>query len=183
MHPQLDAIVREFESARERLRALQAVVPPERLGARPGPERWSAAECVAHLNLTSSATIPLLREGIERARLLPAAEPQARFRRDLFGWLIWKAQAPGKYKVATKAAFVPGAATPVRDLVAEFERLHDEQIGLVRAADRLPLDRVRIVSPFDARVRYNLYAAFSILARHQHRHLRQAEEAAALPTG
>jgi len=34
---------------------------------------------------------------------------------------------------------------------------------------------VRVTSPFNARVRYNLYACFTILPRHQHRHLWQAE--------
>jgi len=37
------------------------------------------------------------------------------------------------------------------------------------------LSQVRVTSPFNARVRYNLYACFTILPRHQHRHLWQAE--------
>ena len=32
-----------------------------------------------------------------------------------------------------------------------------------------------MTSPFNARMRYNLYAGFSTLPRHQHRHLQQAE--------
>jgi hypothetical protein len=45
----------------------------------------------------------------------------------------------------------------------------------VHEAEGLPLHRVKIVSPFNARVRYNLFSALSILPRHQHRHLWQAE--------
>jgi hypothetical protein len=48
----------------------------------------------------------------------------------------------------------------------------------VRAADGLPIDAVKITSPVDARARYNVFAALSIMARHQHRHLWQAEQAA-----
>jgi hypothetical protein len=61
--------------------------------------------------------------------------------------------------------------------MAEFDRLQEEQIAFVRQADGLPLGRVKIISPFNARLRYNLFACFSILPRHQHRHLRQAERA------
>ena len=64
------------------------------------------------------------------------------------------------------------------ELVAEFERWQTEQIALVRHADGLPIHAVKITSPVDARARYNVFAALSILARHQHRHLWQAEQAA-----
>jgi len=43
------------------------------------------------------------------------------------------------------------------------------------AADGLPLSHVRISSPFNPRLRYDLYACFTILPRHPHRHLWQAE--------
>ena len=49
---------------------------------------------------------------------------------------------------------------------------------VTRQADGLPLDRILVESPFDARVRYNLYSALVMLPRHQHRHLDQAEAAA-----
>ena len=48
--------------------------------------------------------------------------------------------------------------------------------GFARAADGLPLGKVKVASPFDPRARYNLYSCFVILPRHQVRHLEQAEE-------
>ena len=38
-------------------------------------------------------------------------------------------------------------------------------------------DKVKLVSPFNARLKYNALAAFRILAAHQRRHLWQAERA------
>jgi hypothetical protein len=52
-------------------------------------------------------------------------------------------------------------------------------IACVREADRLPIDRVTLRSPFDARVTCNLYAALTLIPRHQQRHVLQAEHAAA----
>jgi hypothetical protein len=60
--------------------------------------------------------------------------------------------------------------------VSEFERLQREQLVLAREADSLAIDRVKIASPFNPRFRYNLFSALSILPRHQHRHLWQAEQ-------
>ena len=176
MYLQLNAIVADLRSAERRLRALQERVPPDAWSQRPAPERWSPAECVAHLNLTSEAFLPLLRKGLEDARRL--GRSQVRYRRDLFGWLIWRIVSPsGRFKTRTAAAFVPSRDQPAHALVAEFERLQAEVIACVRAAEDVPIDRVKLVSPFDARARYNLYAAMTIIPRHQHRHLLQAERA------
>ena len=59
MHPQLDLVADEYRSAQARLHELVRAVPEERWGRRADPARWSVAECVAHLNLTSMAYLPL----------------------------------------------------------------------------------------------------------------------------
>jgi hypothetical protein len=177
VQPQLEEIAAEFESASVRLRDLQRRLDPGAWNRRPAPEQWSPAECVAHLNLTASAMLPLLRQGLENARRLQRTAG-ARYRRDLMGWLLWRAtSAPGRFKSKTIPAFVPSSGRPIAEVVAEFDRLQAEQIALTRQAEGLPIDRVKIVSPFNASVRYNVFSALSILSRHEHRHLWQAEQA------
>ena len=177
MHAQLQAVIDEFDAAQLRLHALVPAASPEWWSQRPAADRWSAAQCVAHLNLTSAGYLPLLDEAIDRGRRLPPAADRS-FRRDPAGWLLWKSMAPPvRFRVKTTAAFIPmGSSTPA-DLIAEFDRLQREQMARVKSADGLPLDRLKIASPFNARLRYNLYACLTILPRHQHRHLWQAEEA------
>jgi hypothetical protein len=180
MNPQLETIAEELRGASERLRRLTGAVPEEAWTRRPEPGRWSPAECVAHLNLTSAAYLPLLEEAIEEGRRLPGAG-ERRYRRDPIGWLLWKTMGPpARMRVKTTAPFIPEAVATREELTADFERLQAEQLACVEAADGLPLDRIRIRSPFDPRMRYNLYAALTILPRHQHRHLWQAERAAGL---
>lgn len=181
MSPQLAVIEQQFEDARERVRSLVARVTAEALLKRPAPASWSALECVAHLNLTSQAFVPLLRTAIEAAARLRLPAPD-RYRLDPAGWLVSRLAGPqlriGPWRlgrVATTAGFVPGADLWVAEVVATFERLQDEQVALLGASDGRPIDRVKIQSPFDARVRYSAYSAFVILPRHQMRHLDQAE--------
>lgn len=177
MHPQLRAVIDEFERARARLHMLATTVPAGRWAERPHPARWSVSECIAHLNLTSAAYVPLLRDGIARARRAKGSAPR-RYRRDLVGWLLWKSTGPPvRFRMTTTAPFVPAGADPPERLIAEADRLQDEQIARVREADGLPIGLVRIASPFDPRLKYNLYACLTILPRHQHRHLWQAEQA------
>ena len=175
MHPQLSELESEFNSALVRLHQLRKDVPSSSWSRRPAPERWSPGECVAHLNLTSATMMPIVRAGLEEARRSGAPAP-ARYRRDLVGWLLWKSLGQvGRFKTTTIPAWVPSGDRPPDDLVAEFERWQADQIACVRESEGLPIQAVKITSPVDARARYNVFSALSILARHQHRHLWQAE--------
>ncbi len=181
MDPQLGAVIGDLEAAEMRLRRLRETLPGDAWHLRPAASRWSPAECVAHLNLTSRALIPLLRAGLEH----PAARAPrtaSRYRRDPVGWLIWRLVSPsGGVRTRTVQAFVPGPeATPPEMLIGEFAQLQSEVIGCVRAANGLPIDRVKVVSPFDGRVRYSLFSALTVVPRHQHRHLLQAETAGSM---
>ena len=177
MHPQLEVIIREFEAAHNRLRSLAEAVPQGYWAQRPDPSRWSIAERIAHLNLTSSAYLPHLRDGMAQARGCKGGAPR-RYRRDPIGWFLWRgAGPPVRFRVKTTPPFVPTVAKAPGELIAEFERLQAAQLACAREADGLPVDRIKITSPFDARLKYNLYACLTILPQHQHRHLGQAEQA------
>ena len=177
MHRQLQALMNEFDAARQRLRVLVKIAPEKYWLRRPGPERWSMTECLAHVNLTSAAYLPILRDGIARAEGLGRSGP-AGYHHDFFGWLLWKSSGPPvRFRVKTAAAFIPLHDKSLGEVFADFDRYHEEQLACVRDADGLPLSQVKIVSPFRAGLTYNLYSCLRILPRHQHRHLWQAEQA------
>ena len=177
MDGQLQAIIDDLESARARLHALRASVSRDAWCARPGADRWSAGDCVQHLNLASQAILPLLSEGVAHAQ---PGRLAGSYRRDAWGWLIAKAIAPASpVRMRSEPAFVPVVDQPAEAAIAEFERFQDALIACVHAAEHRAIDRVTIVSPLDASgLRYNLYSALTLVARHQHRHLLQAERAA-----
>lgn len=178
---QLDAVVSAFERAQARLHRVAAAVPDDRWPVRADPTRWSVAECVAHLNLTGRAYVPLLSRALDQARALGGAAPP-RYRQGFLGWLVALAVGPQPRflprrwgRARTIPAFVPSGDLPRDQVVAEFDRLQAAQVALVQAARGLPLEGVSIPSPFNARIRYNTYACFVLLPRHQQRHLDQAE--------
>jgi hypothetical protein len=79
MHPQLQAIVDDFGRAETRLHRLVGGVSADAWSRRPEPSRWSIAECVTHLHLTSAACLPRLRDALLHGRGMREGAP-ARYR-------------------------------------------------------------------------------------------------------
>jgi len=177
MHPQLQAIADEFHFATARLHALTRAVPAERWPVRRHPERWSVAECVAHLNLTGGAYAALFPDAIARAKALGPAPTGVSYHRDFWSWVLAQTIGPKvRFRMKTPPSFIPQAVALVPDLVREFERWQGVQLDTLAALDGLRLNEVKLVSPFNAKVSYNIYGCFSFLPAHQHRHLLQAEQ-------
>ena len=173
-----------MELAQTRLRRLTDRVSEDAWNRHPETGGWSAADCVEHLNLTSRAYLPLFRDAIAEARQLRGG-PVTHYRKDALGWFMTQMVGPMRHigklrlmKVKTTPPFVPRGGQSRTDLLSEFVRLQADIITHIRTADGLPLDKVRIVSPFGGRVKYNTYSGMVIVSRHQHRHIDQAEEAA-----
>jgi hypothetical protein len=187
LQEQLAEIVQSLESAQSHLRRFTDKLPESSWNRKPAANEWSAAECVEHLNLTSRAYIPLLRDAVARAGEARPS-PTKHYRHDALGWFLSKMFGSlrhlGKFRfmrVKTTPAFVPKAGRSRTEVLSDFVRLQTDLISLVRSADGLPIDDVKIVSPFGGRMKYGAYSAMVIVARHQHRHLEQAEAAARQP--
>ncbi len=180
---QLAKLAEEFAEVRAKFTRLETRVSDADWGRRPAPAEWSVAECIAHLNLTSAAMVPPLRRALIEAGGLPRV-PDRRYRGALIGRILAAMVGPVRVlagfklgRVATPPPFVPGSALP-RDAVRDaFLRWQEEELQLVRDADGLTIDQVRIESPFRAGMFYDGYSALRILPRHEMRHLVQAERA------
>lgn len=176
LHPQLERIDVELTDARRRAHDIATPLTAERWSARPAANEWSVAECLIHLNLTSRAMLPLIGDAIAKGRdqKLFSSGP---YRRDVIGWFVhWMTDPPVRFRVKTTAPFVPIAVEPKEQVLADFDRLQEQVAGCVREADGLDLGRLRIVSPFDSRLKYNLYSCLRIIPAHQRQHLLQAED-------
>lgn len=176
---QLDERLTELMRAQERLHRLTDSLAPAAWAAKPHAGAWSAGECIEHLNLTSRAFIGPLRDAIVRS----PQKDTGRYRMDWPGWLIsWMAgpmPSAGRWRIGrvnTTEAFVPAAAPPFPATIAAFDALQEQLRSIVDHAAGKAIDKVRITSPFEARVSYSAYSALVIIPRHQMRHLEQAEE-------
>ena len=133
--------------------------------------------------MTSRAYVPLVRTAIDEARAMRTGH-SGQYHMDVPGRMLAFMMRPMKHigrfklgRVKTTGPFTPRRGQTREQLLSDFVRLQSDLIGLIRSADGLPIDRVKIQSPF-GRMRYNAYSALEIVAQHEHRHLQQAEEAA-----
>jgi hypothetical protein len=175
----LEAIEQELRETTEQARQLIESTDARHFTVRPHPGKWSASECIAHLNISTEVFLPVLRSAIDDARkrnLLSEKLPSM----DILGRILrWFLEPPIRSRVKTTARFVPKAVRAKAESLAEFVSLQEQLLAVVRDARGVDLKKVRVVSAFDKRVKYNLYSAFRIIAAHQRRHLWQAEQAVA----
>ena len=119
---QLARIQAELADARARAHRIAAPLEPEVWGARPSPEQWSVAECLMHLNLTSRAFLPLIKDAIGggRDRELFRGTP---YRMDFVGRLLWLATTL-RLPIKTTEPFVPARGQPKDTVLSELDALH-----------------------------------------------------------
>ncbi|MEW5974770.1 MAG: DinB family protein [Acidobacteriota bacterium] len=172
---QLNDLQDQLKAAASRAEQLAGGLSGTQLEHRPLRDRWSIAECLKHLTLTSRAYLPIIDCAIEEARLsgLLGGGP---FRMDWMGRVLkWVVEPPVRIRVRTKAEFhPPETALSVRAL-PEFLETQEQLLRALQRVNGIALDRIQVISPFDPRVHYNLFSCFHLLAAHQRRHLWQAE--------
>lgn len=173
----LEEIETELDDATKRAWQLVKSTDPRFFTVRPNPGSWSAAECLSHLSLSTELFLPVLRQAIDdgKAKGLKSAKKPSM---DMIGRVLrWFLEPPIRSRVKTTAPFVPKAVRAKAEAFGEFSSLQSKLIDLLHESEGLDLKKIKIVSPFDKRVRYNLYSAFRIVVAHQRRHLWQAEKA------
>jgi hypothetical protein len=174
----LVAIAAEFRGVAECFSTVVSRVGAAHVAERPSPARWSIAECLVHLTLVSEAYLPVWRQACNRARAegLAGHEP---FKLDLWGRLwVWLLDPPPKVRLPAPKRFMP-MEIPAEDHVLPAFLISQEQVlSTIDLAQGLAIDRVKITSVFDRRIRYSMWSSFCANVSHQRRHLWQAEHIA-----
>ncbi len=179
-HPQLAAVAAEIEDISRRAERLVADAGSERLLRRPAPESWSAAECLEHLNISTRAFLPEWKRLCDDARRNGLVHTGKPFKTDFMGKaLIWMLEPPPKMRFPTAANFVPVAIEHPDTVLPDFLACQRQILSAISGAEGLALDRIRLASPFNQKVKYSVWSSFRLTAAHERRHLWQAERAVA----
>jgi hypothetical protein len=166
----------EFNDTTSRLHRLLDTLDETTWGRSPNPGTWSAARCVEHLNLTSQAYLPVLRDAFKDARAQGLIAKNPSYELDLWGWLLYKMiEPPPRFKTKTPDPFVPPTIEPKEKVLREYDGLQSELIALLEDNADLALGKIKIASPFNAKIKYHAYSAYRLIPSHQRRHIGQAE--------
>ena len=160
----------------EKVKAVAAGLRDDQLNWHPAKDSWSIAECLQHLNVGVTKTLPAFDRAISEGRSKNQLAPGP-FRYGWFSrWMIASMEPPPKRRMRTFKIFVPPppGAQPLATLLPEFLKVRDELAERVRQADGLDLGSNRVVSPVTPLLRMPLGAYFAFVMAHERRHLWQA---------
>ncbi|MDJ0365671.1 DinB family protein [Hymenobacter sp. H14-R3] len=161
----------------QRLRPLTS----EQLNRRPGYDKWSAAQCLEHLNLVGGYYLPNLKARLRLAQASGStAGAQVRS-----GWL-------GRYFTSTTQdrnglgdnllrrpkQYAPTGTRLTGTVVESFNRQLDELLRLLLLARQVDAGAVRIPNPLYPWLRLRLTDVFEALVIHLQRYVKQAEQVA-----
>ena len=174
---QIDELIREMGDNSRRAEALRAASTAAQLLGRPGERRWSAAECVEHLNLSNRAYLPRIDTALNslRAKNLTGGGPfQLEWNTRLLKFWL---EPPSRLRLPTDASFQPIEVKDAAAAFGEFGALNAQLETRLETARGLDLSAAKIASPFAEKMRYSVYSAFVLIAAHNRRHLWQAQRA------
>ncbi|MDJ0976135.1 MAG: DinB family protein [Planctomycetota bacterium] len=178
--PYVAACDADYTRAQERVDQLWSTLSDEQLRWKPGPERWSVAECVGHLSKTMVEHVDKLEAAIKKGRAkgkLGGEAPYGRgtwIGRVFLGFLDPDRTKPKKLKAPGQ--FHGGSADVDPAAVrAEFQALNGRLLALLHEAEGLDFGRVKVAPPPTNLVKLSLAQGFQLHRWHHHRHLDQAD--------
>ena len=158
--------------AQQRFRPLSA----EELNRRPGPSRWSAGQCLEHLNIVGGYYLPSIARRIAQAQAR-GSKPTATIKQGYFGGRFVNAmRAPVSVKAYTTLQRYAPTGTRLPRTVAEvFSRQIDELLRLVLLARHVNANAVLIPNAVFPFLFLRLADQLEFLIVHIQRHVAQAE--------
>ena len=144
---------------------------------RPSPGSWSVAECLQHLNISVDAYFPIWPQVVANAGPRKT-EVNAPYRTDFWGRLLsWILEPPARIRSRTPFSFEPVDVNSIETVLSGFLERQQRILATLRRCRGRSIDRIRMASPVDRRIRYSIWSSFVIVAAHQRRHLWQGEQA------
>jgi len=145
----------------------------EDLVTRLEPGAWCVAECLDHLTQTTRAFLPAISDAIAEA---PKLTRNRRLRTGILPSLFIRNLNP-PYRIRFKVLPQLTPQNPDSETAwTSFVESQSQLLATLLSTAGLAIDEVRIKSPVYARITYNIYGAFRMLAAHQRRHIWQIEQ-------
>ena len=167
-------LIAELQAADQRAIALARGLSVEQLNWKPRPESWSVGQCLEHLCLSGEVYLAPIARALNNQRRSPVEKITPGW----FGaWFIRNYIAPSP---VTRKAPAPAKIRPVLSVVEpsvldRFLASNREVRALIERAQPYDVNRIRFVNPFIGIIRFTVGTGFEIIAKHEDRHLLQAE--------
>ncbi len=176
MHADLQGMLAQIEAIKAEGRAVTAGLSDDKLNWHPAEGSWSILDCLEHLNVGVTKTLPAFDRSIAEGRLKGQVSGGP-FR---YGWfarmVVSSMEPPPKFRMHAPRLIRVAPSTTRRsaEVLPEFVRVRDQLAERVRQANGLDLAHVRLISPVNRLLRVPLGCYFDFILAHERRHLWQA---------
>ncbi len=175
----LDGLYAQTESQLTKLIGQWQQLPAEFFTAQPGPGKWSAAQCLEHLNSYGRYYLPAMEKAI------PKEEQQlyyTYFKSGLLGNYFYKIMLPAqdgnpKKKMRSPKKHRPAEQLNTAQVLSEFISQLEKLEQLIILSQKKDLNKIRVpisIAPF---IKLKLGDVLLFYTAHIQRHLLQAERA------
>lgn len=150
-------------------------LPFDTLNARPAPGKWSALECIEHLNLYGDYYLPEIEKRLSESNTGVTASFES-------GWLgnyFAKSMLP-KEKLNKMKTFKdkdPMGSDLDVSVLTKFINQQDQMLKLLELARKKDLSRIKTSISITKLIKLRLGDTLRVVIYHNERHLRQAEKA------
>ena len=158
--------------AQQRFRPLSA----DELNRRPSPSRWSAGQCLEHLNIVGGYYLPTIAARIKRAQERGSKPADVAKQGYLGKRFIEAMRTPASVKsYASPQRYAPTGTRLPRTVAEVFSRQIDELLRLVLLARQVNANTIRIPNALFPLILLRLTDQLEFLVVHIKRHVAQAE--------
>jgi hypothetical protein len=172
-------LVAEFDAADKRATALTRSLTLQQLNWKPAPGRWSVGQCLEHLAVTNEVYGAAITSAMTSAPAGSADEiTPGWFGRYFIREYVAPAEKPTRHKAPPKIRPVSNVDASILERFLETNRRSRD---LVERARHIDVNRVRFKNPFVPLIRFTVGTGLEILAKHELRHLLQAERVRNMP--
>jgi len=164
----------ELDAADTRATALAKGLSIDQLNWKPRPDVWSVGQCLEHLCISNEVYVEPMTESLGGRPTGPVDEITPGW----FGrWFIQKYIEPTTQRTRARAPrkIVPVATQIDSSILDRFIASNAAVRDVIGLAQRHDVNRVRFRNPFVPLIRFTVGTGLQIIARHNHRHLLQAE--------
>lgn len=148
--------------------------------SKPTPERWSAAECLEHLNRYGDFYLPAIESAIARAA--GRYPPREKYRSSWLGNSFAKSMRLNEHQEVVRGMNSPKDKNPNQsglrnDVLLSFMDQQESYLRLIEAARSLDVSAVRVPISIARFVRLKLGDILQVVIYHNQRHMEQAKRA------
>jgi hypothetical protein len=170
---QLTTLLEEIENVTREARTLVFARSEADLVIRLKRNSWSVAECFEHLAHSTRSFLPAIADAIATAPRL--ASMRSLRRGTLARVFVRQLEPPYRLRLRTISLLLP-QANYFEAAWIDFIDSQSQLSRTIHSAAGVAIDQVRVNSPVQSQISYNVYGALCILSAHQRRHLWQTKK-------